>query len=96
MCDRHYAQSKAIRAVFGDGVHIFHCCVHIARNIKSNTGCDGGLVSKFWAMRFKRTEEAEEQFISSLRRMHSSKKSVFTSQLLESADTYLPSKVDPV
>ena len=96
MCDRHYAQSKAIRAVFGDGVHIFHCCVHIARNIKSNTGCDGGLVSKFWAMRFKRTEEAEEQFISSLRRMHSAKKSVFTSQLLESADTYLPSKVDPV
>ena len=96
MCDRHFAQSKAIRAVFGDGVHIFHCCIHIARNIKSNTGCDGGLVSEFWAMRFKRTEEAEEQFISSLRKMHSAKKSVFTSQLLESVDTYLPSKVDPV
>ena len=36
VCDRHFGQRKAIREVFGDGVSIFHCCVRIARNIRSN------------------------------------------------------------
>ena len=31
MCDRHFAQRRAISAVFGHDVYFFHCCVHVAR-----------------------------------------------------------------
>ena len=63
MCDRHFAQSKAIKEVFGDTVSVFHCCVHLARNIKSNCGPNADLVSKFWEMRRKRTKEAEHSLL---------------------------------
>ena len=48
MCDRHYAQHKAITIVFGDSVNIFHCCVHIARNIANNVGPNTLLTKQFW------------------------------------------------
>ena len=96
MCDRHFAQKNAIVNVFGGGVHVLHCCVHIARNIKSNTGRGGGLASDFWAMRFKRTTEAEATFLAGLRRMDRLKKSAFTKHMLDATDSYIPSIVDPV
>ena len=55
MCDRHYAQRKAITIAFGDSVHIFHCCVHIARNIANNVGQNTQLIKHFWEMRYART-----------------------------------------
>ena len=36
MCDRHFAQRRAISIVFGQDVNIFHCCVHVARNMKTH------------------------------------------------------------
>ena len=38
VCDRNNAQSRAIATVFGGGVHIISCCVHIARNIARSMG----------------------------------------------------------
>ena len=94
MCDRHFAQRRAISHVFGDDAHIFHCCVHVARNIKANTGQNSTLASQFWAMRFRRTKAAEDAFIATLERYHDAKRTVFTTQLLNALDSFLPSKVD--
>ena len=96
MCDSHFAQKNATVNVFGSGVRVLHCCIHIARNITSNTGRGGGLASDFWAMRFKRTAEAEAKFLGGLRRMDRIKNSAFTRHLLNATDSYLPSSVDPV
>ena len=96
MCDRHFAQRRAISIVFGQDVNIFHCCVHVARNMKTHTGPNSTLVTSFWKMRFTRTTESEEQFIDTLNRHHTSKRTVFTFHLVNSLDTFLPSKVDAV
>ena len=74
MCDRHFGQRKAIRDVFGDSVSIFHCCVHIARNIRANSGPNTTLHKAFWAMRYKRTKEAEDEFVNPLERFNKSRK----------------------
>ena len=50
ICDRHAAQRKAIVLVFGEGVKVLHCCVHVARNIQRNTGMKTDLLTLFWAM----------------------------------------------
>ena len=47
VCDRHGAQRSAIVTVFGESVHIIHCCVHVARNIQNNTGMRSDL-KLFW------------------------------------------------
>ena len=96
MCDRHFAQRRAISLVFGEGVNIFHCCVHVARNIKAHTGHNSTLVSSFWKMRSARTRETEEQFVDTVNRLHSSKRTVFTSHLVNTLHSFLPSKVDGV
>ena len=96
MCDRHYAQRKAITIAFGDSVHIFHCCVHIARNIANNVGQNTQLIKHFWEMRYARTRESEATFMETLNRIHRAKSSTFTAHLINSVDSFLPSKVDPV
>ena len=63
MCDRHAAQKRAIKDIFGETTAVLHCCVHLARNIKNNCGQNSDIVSKFWEMRFKRTAEAEAAFV---------------------------------
>ena len=96
MCDRHYAQARAIRRVFGDGVHVLHCCVHVARNIKTNMGQNNVLERLFWQMRYKRTGEAEAAFVEALHQVHAAKQSAFTTRLVSSLDTFLPSRIDPL
>ena len=96
MCDRHFAQRKAIKEVFGESVSVFHCCVHLARNIKSNCGPNTDLVSKFWEMRYRRTKEAEYAFVAALERLHESRRSLFTTELLNSLPSFVPPTVDPV
>ena len=95
MCDRHFAQRKVIKEVFGESVSVFHCCVHMARNIKSNCGPNTNLISKFWEMRYSRTKEAEDAFVASLERLHQSRRSLFTTELLNSLPSFLPPAVDP-
>ena len=96
VCDRHHAQSRAIATVFGGGVHIISCCVHLARNITRNTGPHSTLVSLFWRMRFERSAESEEAFLAHLERAHRAKKTMFTTRLLASTASFLPSKIDHV
>ena len=96
VCDRHFGQRKAIVEVFGDSVSIFHCCVHIARNIRSNCGPHTDIISRFWEMRYQRTQAAEDAFIQALRRLHNSRKSLFTAELLNSLASFVPSAIDPV
>ena len=96
VCDRHFGQRKAIREVFGDGVSIFHCCVHIARNIRSNCGPNTNILSRFWEMRYKRTQAAEEAFVQALRRLHKSRNSLFTAELINSLASFVPSALDPI
>ena len=96
MCDRHYAQRKSITLAFGDTVHIFHCCVHIARNIANNMGQNTQLTKHFWEMRYARTGESETKFMETLNRVHNAKRSSFTAHLINSIDSFLPSKMDPV
>ena len=93
VCDRHYAQQKAIIQVFGEHVNVLHCCVHIARNIQQNTGPKSDLLGLFWTMRFTRTEATERAFIDALERLHGAKRSMFTTQLLNSLDSFLPSRI---
>ena len=95
MCDRHHAQRKAIAQVFGETDHIFHCCVHVARNIANNTGQNSVLARRFWAMRYSRTRESETKFLEALNKVHALKRSLFTTHLLHSVDSFLPSKIDP-
>ena len=96
VCDRHCAQRNAIISVFGENVHVIHCCVHVARNIQTNTGMRSGLVKLFWNMRFTRTQESERAFLSSLESLHLAKRSLFTTRLLNTLDAFVPSKVDKV
>ena len=56
VCDRHFGQRKAIREVFGNGVSIFHCCVHIARNIRCNCGPNTDIQSRFLETAFQRVK----------------------------------------
>ena len=94
VCDSHAAQSRAIRDVFGDAVDIFHCCVHVGRNIRNNAGQSSALSASFWEMRFSRTPEAEARFLETLQRVHTAKHSLFTTHLLRQVDAFLPSRVD--
>ena len=96
MCDRHYAQRRAIEDVFGAGVSVFHCSIHVARNIRNNAGANSELASSFWAMRSKRTPEAEAVFLAALQRVHAAKRTLFTTQLLHHVDSFLPSRLDHV
>ena len=95
MCDRHFAQQRGITLAFGSGVHIFHCCVHVARIITGNMGPCSSLARDFWKMRYERTSDAEARFMTTLNKVHNAKKSMFTSHLINSVDSFLPSKVDP-
>ena len=74
MCDRHHAQSRAIRLVYGDTAHVLNYCVHLARNIAKNTGSHSTLTSLFWKMRYERTVESETVFLNNLERIHQTKK----------------------
>ena len=96
MCDRHFGQRRAIREVFGSGVSVFHCCVHIARNIRANCGPNTTLHGAFWEMRFKRSREAEASFIQTLERINASRKTAFSTELLNSLDSFVPSALDPI
>ena len=46
-------------------------------------------------MRYSRTRESETKFLDALNKVYSSKKSTFTTHLLHSVDSFLPSKIDP-
>ena len=94
ICDRHSAQSRAISDVFGASVNVFHCCVHVGRNIHDNAGSNSELSSSFLAMRFRRRPESEAHFLETLQRIHASKRSLFTTHLLHQVDTFLPSRID--
>ena len=71
---------------------MLHCCVHLARNNQSNTGVQSDLLKRFWTMRYNRTEESEHSFVDSLQSLHAAKRSQFTTKLLASLDTFVPSK----
>ena len=45
-------------------------------------------------MRFTRTEASERAFIEALERLHAAKKSMFTTHLMNSLDSFIPSRVD--
>ena len=60
-----------------------------------NAGANSSLTTLFWKMRYQRTKEAETEFLVFLERLHASKKTVFTSHLLGSTNSFLPSKIDP-
>lgn len=96
MCDRHHAQSRAIRSVYGKDVNVLYCAIHIARNIERNVGAKSMLRSLFWNMRFERTVEAERAFLDHIEGMRKSKASLFTSYLLNSLDSFLPSRIDHI
>ena len=95
MCDRCPAQSLALKRAFGAEATVLNCAVHIGRNIKQNAGHNSELRSRFWAMRQQRTAEAEESFVASLRKLHATRRSNFTTSLLNAIDAFLPSKTDP-
>ena len=96
VCDRHFAQARAIVDVFGQGARVIHCVFHLARNILRHVGTHAALITSFWNMRYKRTQSAEDEFVSVLRRLHNSRRSMFTTHLMNSLDTFLPSRIDPV
>ena len=79
--------------MFGEGVRVLHCCIHVARNIQRNTGMKSDLLKLFWAMRYARTEASELAFIDALERLHAAKRSLFTTQLVASLDTFVPSRI---
>ena len=95
VCDRHHAHRRAIAEVFGEGVSVLNCCVHIARNIVKNTGCDSTLASLFWKMCFQRTVESETAFLQYLERMHRAKRTMFTTRLLASTASFFAFKNRP-
>ena len=96
ICDRHAAQSRAISEVFGASVNVFHCCVHVGRNIRDNAGANSELSSSFWEMRFRRTPEAEAHFLETLQRLHTAKRSLFTTHLLQQVDSFFPPGLIPL
>ena len=96
MCDRHFALRKAIKEVFGETVFILHCRVHLARNMKSPCSANSDIVSKFWEMRYKRTKEDEDAFVSTLERLHAVRRSLCTTELLNSLPSFIQSQVDRV
>ena len=96
MCDRSLSQKQALRRAFGCGVRIFHCMVHIGRNIKRNAGTNSALSSLFWRMRSERSEESGRRFLSALRQRHDTKPSAFTTRLLNAVECFLPPMVDDV
>ena len=96
MCDRSFSQEQALRRAFGLGFRVFHCMVHIGRNIKRNAGTNSALSSLFWRMRSERSEESGRRFLSALRQRHDTKPSAFTTQLLNSVESFLPPMVDDV
>ena len=81
--------------MFRDSVHVLHCCVHVARNIIANTGQASTLIRDFWNMRYSRSSESETKFMATLNKVHNTKRSTFTTHLVNSVDSFLPSKVDP-
>ena len=93
VCDRHFWKRKAIVEVFGDSVSIF--CVHITRNIRSNCGTDTDIVSRFWGMRYQRTQAGEDASSQALRRLHFSRQTFFTAEPLNSLASFVPSALDP-
>ena len=95
MCDRHFAQQRGIVQAFGPAVHVFHCCIHVARNIANNTGQSSNLARDFWNMRYARTGESEAKFMTTLNKVHNANRSTFTTHLVNSVDSFLPSRVDP-
>ena len=80
--------------MFGQCVNVLHCCVHIARNIQHNTGAKSDLLCRLWTMRFARTEASERSFMDALERLHASKRSMFTTLLTNSLDSFLPSRIN--
>ena len=96
MCDRHAAQKRAIKDIFGETTAVLHCCVHLARNIKNNCGQNSDIVSKFWEMRFKRTAEAEAAFVQTLEERHRSRPTSFTTELLNLLESFVPSVVHTI
>ena len=96
MCDRCHAQSLALKRAFGEDATILHCTVHVGRNIMQNTGQHSELLRHYWAMRKQRTKEAEEAFIGALQQLHTSRRSNFTTSLINSLDAFIPSKTDPI
>ena len=96
VCDRSISQKQALRRAFGCSVRIFHCVVHIGRNIKRNAGANSSLLSLFWKMRYERSEESGRRFLGALRERHETKPSVFTTQLLSTLESFLPPMVDGV
>ena len=96
MSDRSFSQKQALRRAFGLCVRVFHCMVHIGRNIKRNAGPNSSLSSLFWRMRSERSEESGRRFLSALRQRHETKPSAFTTQLLNAVESFLPPIVDDV
>ena len=47
-------------------------------------------------MRYQRTAEAEAEFVSLLERVNRTRKTMFTTRLLNALNSFLPSAVDPV
>ena len=47
-------------------------------------------------MRYKRTKEAEDGFVNTLERLNKSRKTLFTTELLNSLWSFVPSALDPV
>ena len=47
-------------------------------------------------MRRKRTKEVEDDFVAALERLNETRKSLFTTELLNSLGSFVPSAVDPV
>ena len=95
MCDRHFAQQRGIVQAFGPSVHVFHCSIHVARNIANNVGQSSTLARDFWNMRYARTDESEAKFMATLNNVHGAKRSTFTTHLVNSVGSFLPSCVDP-
>ena len=92
MCDRCHAQSIALKRAFGADATVLNCADHIGRNIKQNAGQNSELLSRFWAMRWRRIAAVEESFVASLRQLHAARRSNFTTSLLNALDAFLPSK----
>ena len=92
VCDRNFAQLNAIEWVFGDHVNNVHCAIHIARNIKTNTGASSELLGRFLEMPFRRKEGAERAFVEALKRLHETRRLSFTAHLLHTLNSFTPSK----
>ena len=61
----------------------------------ANTGHGSTLLRDFWNMRFARTSESESKFLATLNKVYNTKKTLFTTHLVNSVNSFLPSIVDP-